>query len=163
MDSENIISSRKPYDKAFMGGTFDRFHEAHRCMIHTAVSMAETVFIGVVSESLGKKLFTKKIYGDQIQKYDIRYANVMNFTTSISNKCEIAPLTDPWGPAPFASVHNGAIIVSNETLGSGEKINNIREKNGLIPLDIIVIPWVRDSIGENLSSTRLRIKEFGSP
>ena len=59
MDFENTYSTAKPYEKAFMGGTFDRFHIAHKALIKTAVEMADYVFVGVVSDKLGEKLFDK--------------------------------------------------------------------------------------------------------
>ncbi len=153
---ENV---NKPYKKSVLGGTFDRFHNAHRSLIKTAAFMADTIFIGIVSESLGKILFKSKKFADIIQSYNDRKSNVMSFVKTLDVNFEIGPLNDPYGPAPTDPIAD-LIVVSHETINSAHKINQLRFKNGLKKLDIIAIPWEYDDNGNILSSTNLREKEL---
>ena len=62
--------TKKPYVRAVLGGTFDRFHEAHKSLLFTAASIATEVFAGVVTEELGEELFPKKELWEIIQSYE---------------------------------------------------------------------------------------------
>ncbi len=161
MDFENIYTDKKPYDMAFLGGTFDRFHHAHESLIRTAVMISDNVFVGVVSDELGLELFSNKVHGDKIQSYDLRSVSVVDFLSTFGIEFAVGELFDYWGPAPYDETDNGALVVSRETQSSGVSINSIREGNGLVPLDVIVIPWLRDKSGRLVSSTQLRVDEFG--
>ena len=96
-----------PYQRAVMGGTFDRLHDAHRSLLKTAAHMAEEVFVGVVSEELGKDLFPKKDYHEMIQSYETRSEGVLNYLSQYCEKPEVEPLYNPWGPAPTVAAPTG--------------------------------------------------------
>ena len=151
--------SEKPYTRAVMGGTFDRFHDGHRELLKTAAHMAKEMFVGIVSEELGKELFAKKQWGDKIEPYEVRENYVKEFLADFDVIADVDPLFDPWGPAPN-DPRADVIIVSEETRSSADIINKMREEKGLKILDIITIPWLRDEGGELISSTELRKKEF---
>jgi len=149
--------SQRPYQRAVLGGTFDRLHDAHRSLLRTAGLLASEVFVGVVSEELGKELFPKKQYHDLIQPYQIRANQVRQYLKKFCNQPEVEPLTDPWGPAPTDPVAD-LIVVSFETEGNAERINHMRRDNQLPELDIAVIPWIYVD-GKKISSTKLRQEE----
>jgi pantetheine-phosphate adenylyltransferase len=149
----------KPYRKCVMGGTFDRLHEAHEQLLLAAVNVAEEIFIGIVGDTFGKKLFAKKELGEHIQLFNQRKANIEKFMNKHTQNYVIGELTDPWGPAPSDSEAD-VIVVSQETKEGAEKINEMRENNGLKLLDIIVVPVVYTNEGQVLSSTYLRKQEF---
>jgi len=140
-----------------MGGTFDRLHVAHQLLLRTAAHMAEEVFVGVVSDELGKELFAEKDFADQIHGYDQRSTAVIDFLQQYAEQYEVAPLLDPWGPAP-ADTRADLIVVSFETEKNAHRINEMRQENNLPALDIITIPWVYVD-GELISSSRLRAEE----
>ena len=145
------------YTRAVMGGTFDRLHDAHRSLLRTAAHIADEVFVGVVGEELGQKLFAKKKHNEMIQPFKVRVLSVRNYLEQFMDNPEVEALTDPWGPAP-RDPRADVIVVSFETEPAAHKINEMREENGLDPLDIVVIPWVYVD-GEPISSTRLRERE----
>ncbi len=153
-----VENTEKPFRKCVMGGTFDRLHEAHRLLLKTAAHLAQEVFVGVVGEKLGKRLFAKKRHGDKIQPFSIRKANVEAFMAQFKAKAIVDELTDPWGPAPYDEKAD-LIVVSKETYPAAEKINKMRKENGLPPLYIYIIKWVTDEHGNRISSTMLREKE----
>jgi cytidyltransferase-like protein len=151
----------RPYKRAVLGGTFDRFHDAHRSLLYTAAYIADEVFAGIVSEELGKELFKDKELSELIQAYEIRAENVENYLKQFCDNYDVDPLYDPWGPAP-TDPRADVIVVSQETRSSAYKINKMREDNNLSLLDIVVIPWMKDKTGQLLSSTLYRKQEDNS-
>lgn len=149
----------KPYKKAFLGGTFDRFHTGHESLISTAVKLADYIFVGVVSHDLGYKLFAKKNLKETIQSFEIRSLGVSDFLSRISSNYEVGVLDDPWGPAPIDETQQGVLVVSKETEKSAVIINRMRAERGNKKLDVVVIPWMRDEGGVPYSSTRMRESE----
>lgn len=159
------MSKGYKYNKAVLGGTFDRLHDAHKLLISTAIAMAKDVFIGVVSDQLGEKLFKHKKHAELIQTFELRRKVVEKYTSTISDvqypqNIEIKPLYDPWGPS-LTDPKVEAIVVSFETRKSAHHINDVRTNNGLVPLDIIVIPWIF-SDNKIISSSLLRELEASS-
>ncbi|MDH5645139.1 MAG: pantetheine-phosphate adenylyltransferase [Candidatus Heimdallarchaeota archaeon] len=138
------------------GRYFDRFHSGHESLLSTAAKMSKEVFVGIVSEELGKSMFINKEFSEKIEPYVIREAAVKNFMAQFKQtKIEVAPLYDPWGPAPI-DPRADLIVVSQETKIGADKINQMRRENKLKVLDIIIIPWIMDDEGEIISSTKLR-------
>ncbi len=154
-------NSMKPFKKAVLGGTFDRLHSAHKKLLETAACLAQNVFIGIVGDALGKKLFPKKKHNELIQPFNVRKENVESFMKKFRCNVEIGELKDPWGPAPYDE-NADLIVVSEETKPAAEKINEMRKENNLPPLHIYVIEWIIDRDGKPISSTKLREKEAKS-
>lgn len=140
-----------------LGGTFDRLHAAHRLLIKTACTLANNVFIGVVGDQLGTKLFAKKQHATMIQPFKERQKTVLEYTAQFATVTTVGELTDPWGPAPKDPLAD-IIAVSPETVPAAHRINEMRSSQNLPILDIIVIPWVWQN-GELISSSRLRTAE----
>ncbi|RMG31181.1 MAG: pantetheine-phosphate adenylyltransferase [Methanobacteriota archaeon] len=155
---QEVDNSEKPFSKCVMGGTFDRLHAAHRLLLKTAAHLAREVFVGVVGEELGRRLFAKKRHGDKIQPYRVRKAKVEEYLSQFKARAIVDELKDPWGPAPYDEKAD-LIVVSEETYPAAEKINQMRKENGLKPLFIYTIQWVTDERGNKISSTMLREKE----
>ncbi|MHA2091774.1 MAG: pantetheine-phosphate adenylyltransferase [Candidatus Kariarchaeaceae archaeon] len=151
---------KKPYTRAVLGGTFDRLHDAHRSLLFTAANIAKEVFAGVVSEELGKELFADKELREMIEPYEVRAKNVEAYLQQFCDHVDVGPLFDNWGPAPN-DPRADVIVVSQETKPSADTINRMREEKGLKPLDVVIIPWEKDSKGNLLSSTMFRKKEQG--
>ena len=157
MNKDSFVN--KPYKKAFLGGTFDRFHSGHESLLSTAANLSDFVFVGVVSSELGKKLFSKKNLKEKIQSFDVRSESVRCFLSSMHTEFDVGGLDDPWGPAPLDETERGVLVVSNETEKSALIINRMRDERGLKKLDVVVIPWVIDEDGIPYSSTRMRQSE----
>lgn len=136
-----------------MGGTFDHLHEGHKYLISTALSLSKKVVIGLTSESLLKN----KEFFSKMQSYDERETAIISYISKISDisRVEIVKLKDPYGPPIHEEDYEG-IIVSQETYKNALTINNMREKNGFKPMIIIVIPILKNSNNEKISSTIIR-------
>lgn len=118
------------------GGTFDHLHVMHKMMLSTAGLLSSCkMHIGISSDGL----LVKKKFRESMQDFEMRRSKVARF---ISNFCRegtdanVAELTDPFGPwkSNFDS-----ILVSEETQKGGKIINDMRTKEGLEELNIVVL------------------------
>lgn len=138
-----------------MGGTFDHFHNGHKYLIETALSISHHVVIGLTSQ----KMLKRKKFASKIEDYETRKKNLENFISSITDldRVKIIELNDPYGP-PVKEPEYEGLIVSQETYSNGLKLNEVREANGFKPLIIIVIPIIMGKNNQRLSSTAIREK-----
>ncbi len=138
-----------------MGGTFDHFHNGHKYLIETALSISHHVVIGLTSQ----KMLKRKKFASKIEDYETRKKNLENFISSITDldRVKIIELNDPYGP-PVKEPEYEGLIVSQETYSNGLKLNEVREANGFKPLIIIVIPMIMGKNNQRLSSTAIREK-----
>lgn len=145
--------SAKKYGKVAVGGTFDKFHEGHRLLIEKAFQIGENVLIGVTSDEFGG------IKGE-IEPCDVRMSNLNSLIKNRSNYI-LARLEEHYGPTVDDEAID-AIVVSSETEPTALKINQIRQKKGMKPLDIITIGMVLAQDGKPISSSRIRRGEIDS-
>ncbi len=157
-DVERKKARIKPFYYCVMGGTFDRLHEGHKLLLRTASALAEKVFVGVVSDEFEDKLRRKKKFGSLIQPYEVRLRNLREFVKTLDASFLLGSLTDPYGPA-ITEATADVIVVSRETEKTAMKINEIRIKRSLPPLQICIVPFIKLENGQILSSTLLREME----
>lgn len=145
----------KPFNWIGLGGTFDHLHQGHKRLLRMAYALSKNLAIGLTTENLLKH----KQYSDKIQTYQERKRNLEKYLEEIhafSEECiKILPLKDFSGPAIEQNTME-ALICSQETYQNAERINKIRSKKGISPLVIIVVPLIRNSKGEKVSSTNIR-------
>lgn len=144
-----------PYNLCGLGGTFDHLHEGHKLLIKTAFKMGKRVAIAITTD----EMLSEKEYEALIQSYDERKSNVLSYIAELHpgyvKKCDLIPLHDPFGPAitdPGLEVH----VSSEESYKMAMKINEIREKNGLKKMILVIIPAVMNKSGQKISSTDIR-------
>ena len=140
-----------------MGGTFDHLHEGHKFLLRTAISISESIEIGLTSQNL----LEQKQYVSKLEDYETRKKNLKEFLASFSdlkrtNIVEIKNWDDMNNYAQ--SPDYDGLILSQETYENAIKLNENREKIGLKPLILIVIPILRDKNNQKLSSTAIREK-----
>jgi pantetheine-phosphate adenylyltransferase len=144
--------NEKKYRRVAVGGTFDKFHEGHRKLLGRAFQIGQEVLIGVTSDKFGGSK-------GKIEPCDVRMFNLRNLLDQIGHNYHISRLDESYGP----TIHDDdieAIVVSEETEPTAEKINQIRKKKGMKPLDIITIDMVLAEDGKPISSTRIRKGEI---
>ncbi|KAJ8971839.1 hypothetical protein NQ317_001552 [Molorchus minor] len=145
-----------------LGGTFDRLHLAHKLLLSEAVLRAtEKVTVGVTTENM----LHSKFLWELIEDMEVRVNNVFDFLKDICPELEyvITPISDPFGPA-IVDPTMEVIIVSQETVRGGEKINEIRQTKNLTPLQIVPVdlldepnPSPIEESKISSSTTRLRL------
>ena len=142
-----------------MGGTFDIIHSGHKALLQRALEVGDIVLIGLTTDARASKNRNKT----QINNYNIRLANLQNLLKSMKSldKFQIVPLENDWGPSVIDEDFE-AIIVSDETKSTAQKINKIRLADGKTELEIVVVPMIGAQDGNRISSSRIRNKEINS-
>ncbi len=133
-----------------LGGTFNIVHEGHMVLLKKAFEIGDEIYIGLTTDRMASS--SRKV---TLQDYDTRLNNLENRLGQIAgNKRFIVfPLDDPMGRA--ANGNFEYIVVSQETIRGAEKINEVRARNGLKPLEIIIIDMILAHDGEPISSSRV--------
>ena len=142
-----------------MGGTFDIIHSGHKALLQRALEVGDIVLIGLTTDARASKNRNKTL----INPYNIRLVNLQNLLKSMKSldKFQIVPLENDWGPSVVDEDFE-AIIVSDETKYTAQKINKIRSADGKTELEIVVVPMIRAQDGNRISSSRIRNKEINS-
>ena len=142
-----------------MGGTFDILHIGHEALFKIASNESDIILIGLTTDERAKK--GRRTVN--LNNYDIRKENIEILLDSLGilEKFEIVPLSNDWGPSVIDG-HFEAIIVSEETKHTAERINKIRMKEGKSELRIVVVPMIMAFDGQIISSSRIRNNEIDS-
>ena len=142
-----------------MGGTFDILHKGHKALLTRASEIGNLVLIGLTTDERAIK-GRKDV---EINAYKIRKKNLEKLLSSMKlpSTFQIVPLNDDWGPSVVEESFT-AIIVSEETKKTAERINKIRNLDGKKDLEIVVVPFVKAYDGQKISSSRIRNNEIDS-
>jgi pantetheine-phosphate adenylyltransferase len=79
--------------------------------------------------------------------------------SGLAARAEIVPLNDPCG-LTLSGKGLEALVVSKETQKTAEKINEKRQKVGLVPLEIVAVNMVPAENNTPISTTRIRSGEI---
>ena len=143
------------YNQSCLGGTFDRLHAGHKILLSEALLVAN--HRAVIGLAFGD-LLNQKLLRELILPYDQRKLELEAFLHSIhlsNQKTEIVPIDEPFGP----SITDGQLdvmVLSSEVEGAISKVNELRRKNELDPLNSHVInngEMVQDQKDSNFKPT----------
>ena len=140
-----------------MGGTFDHLHKGHEFLLRTALSLSERVEIGLTTQ----ELLQNKQYISNLEDFKKRKEVLVKFISSITDlkRITIVEIKDWDDMDKYAQdPEYEGLIVSQETYENALKLNSNREKKGLKPLILIVIPLIKDEQNKKISSTSIRKK-----
>jgi len=154
---ENIkVDLKKIYRKGAVGGTFDIFHKGHERLLTFAAKMCYFLIVGVTSDS-----FVKLYKNREVDKFEIRVKNLRNFLKNFQDetKIEIIEINDKYGPS-VEMPDLEAIFVTLDTVETAFEINEIRMRNHLKPLEIVIVPKLLAEDGNFISSSRIRAGEI---
>jgi len=140
--------------KVCIGGTFDFLHPGHEALLKKAFEVGEEVFIGLSSDEFVRKS------GKIARPYEERLKRLKKFLSQHGwgQKAKIIPLENAYGTATHDNYD--AIVVSPETERRAREINEIRRKNGLNELKVIVVPYVLADDGIPIASSRIKSGEI---
>lgn len=147
----------KKYKKVLIGGTFDRLHVGHKAFIKASLSLGEELVLGLTSDEYVRN---KKKIRNALSFTD-RKKELEDFLSELSalERVEIKKIEKNEIPDHLEEKLD-VIIVTQNTLQGAESLNTAREKKGLPPLPIVVVPLVKGQGDIVVSSTRIRNSEI---
>jgi len=125
--------------------------------LKTALSISELIEIGLTSQDLLKN----KKFALKLEDYHTRKKNLKTYLSSIVDlkRANIVEIKNWADMDKYAQTPDyDGLIVSQETYDNALKLNKNREKKGLKPLILIVIPLIKDKNQKKISSTSIREK-----
>jgi len=142
-----------------MGGTFDILHKGHRALLVKASEIGNIILIGLTTDERARKDRKEA----EINTYETRKENleILLDSMKLPSNFQIVPLENDWGPSVVEDSFT-AIIVSEETKKTAERINEVRIMNGKNKLEIVTVPFVKAYDGQKISSSRIRNNEIDS-
>ncbi|MCK5309206.1 MAG: pantetheine-phosphate adenylyltransferase [Thermoplasmata archaeon] len=133
-----------------LGGTFNVIHDGHLALLKKAFEEGDEIYIGLTTDKMASR--SRKV---PLQDYETRLQNLNNVMGQMAGNKPffVFSLDDPMGRA--ANGNFEAIVVSQETVRGAEKINEVRARNSLKPLEIIVIEMILAENGEPISASKI--------
>ncbi|MBI3342276.1 pantetheine-phosphate adenylyltransferase [Candidatus Curtissbacteria bacterium] len=144
---------QRDFKNSVLGGTFDNLHLGHRKLIDFAFGKSDFVTIGISSNEFARSYKGKNLTNSfELRKKDIEDYLIIN---NYSARAKIVELKDLYGPtADDPSIE--AIFVTDDTRHGAEKINEKRNARNLLPLKIVIFPFVVAANGNRISSSAVK-------
>ncbi len=135
-----------------VGGTFDPLHDGHVALLRRAFELGKDgeVVIGLTSNEMARTSRSRSVRDFEIRQQNLRDAIRKCFGIE---EVKIIKIDDQCGSSIYEDFDY--IVVSPETLAMAQKINRLREKRGLKPLQISVIEYLLAQDQVRISSTRI--------
>ncbi|XP_026327157.1 bifunctional coenzyme A synthase isoform X2 [Hyposmocoma kahamanoa] len=143
---EDVANDQQPvkqYEYVALGGTFDRLHNGHKILLSQAVLRStKHLTVGVTDVNM---IQSKKLW-ELIEPVEKRIAAVLEFVIDINPDLEycVLPIQDIYGPTKDDPKYQ-MLVVSEETIKGGVKVNEKRVENGIPKLDTYVIGLATDA------------------
>ncbi len=134
--------------KVGTGGTFNVLHRGHRRLLDTAMALGGELTVGLMSDAYCRE---NKV---TVLPYTQREAVLSDHLKKKGARFHIVPLDVKEGTAgtdPGLEV----LVVSEETHMQGPRINDLRLRNELPPVRIVVVPYVLADDYRPISSSRI--------
>lgn len=147
----------KKFKKVAVGGTFDELHSGHKALINKAFEVGEKVVIGLSSGEFVFKMGKPHITAPYTERCEELEGYLKEL--GLAERAEIVPLDDPFG-LTISGKDLEALVVSQETEQTAEKINQRRQHSRLTPLEIIIVNMVPAENSTPISTTRIRSGEI---
>jgi len=129
--------------------------DGHKFLLKTALSLSQTIEIGLTSQDLLKN----KKAPSKLEDYNTRKNTLKAFISTFTDihRVNIVEIRN-WDDMAIYSQdpEYEGLIVSQETYSNAVKLSEQREAKGLGPLILIVIPLLKDKNNKIISSTVIR-------
>jgi cytidyltransferase-like protein len=141
------------YKNAVVGGTFDHFHLGHQKLIDTAFESSQKVTIGLTNPSM----YQNKLLADLIEDYEMRKERLEAYLSEkgYRERAVIMSISDIYGNT-LQEQDIEAIFVTEENLPNVDKINEKRQEINFPEIKTVLVSYVKDHQGQNITSERIR-------
>ena len=147
----------KKFKKVAVGGTFDELHMGHKALLSKAFEIGEKIVIGLSSDEFVSKMGKPHVTASYAERF--KELQVFLEKSGLADRAEIVPLNDSYG-LTISGKGLEALVVSKETESTASRINEIRGKAGLPPLQIAAVSMVQAENCKPISTTRIRRGEI---
>ena len=138
---------------AAVAGTFRVLLDGHKKLIKRAFDVADEVLIGITSDAMAASKPGISV------PWEIRAAEVRSYVSAFGGAF-IFELNDMYGPDGIME-RADVLVVSEETLENGRKVNEYRRLKGFHPLELSVVPLERAGCGEKISASGVLSGRYG--
>ncbi|KAF6163410.1 hypothetical protein GIB67_029259 [Kingdonia uniflora] len=117
--TSELKRSRASYGAVVLGGTFDRLHDGHRCLLKASANFAkDRIVVGVCTGPM----LVKKEFTNLIEPLETRIKAVEDYIKSIKPglNVHVEAITDPYGPSIVDEKLNAIIVRRLVLVGDGD-------------------------------------------
>lgn len=157
-DLENFFQKKQyVFNNLALGGTFDHFHLGHKKFLEKAFQLSKKVLIGITSDDFVKNKFLSLT----IESYNLRKKQIEDFLIrkKYYQRAKIIKINNFTGGVDKNSKIE-AVFVSKNTYENSLRLNELRKKNQLKKLRIVLFKEVLADDGKIISSERIRAGEI---
>jgi len=130
---------------AAVAGTFNVLHDGHKALLRRAFEIADEVRIGMTSDRMAAESRSRFV------SMVMRRKELEAFLKGMG-RYSIFEINDIYGPDEFMDDVD-VLVVSEETLDNGKKVNDRRRERGLKPLELSVVQLIKTDSGDKISSS----------
>ena len=138
---------------AAVAGTFDVLHDGHKALIRRAFEVSDEVVIGITSDRMASESRPAHM------PMAVRRKELVAFADELGGAL-VFEINDMYGPDEIMD-RVDVLVVSEETLDNGRKVNDRRRSRGLRPMELSVVPLVMSDAGEKISASSILRGEYG--
>lgn len=151
----------KKFDTVVCGGTFDHFHKGHKELLGQALSVSDSLVIGITSDEYLTQFKIVNQKSKAFESFSVRKKNVEDFLKiNEFKKFEVVEINDMFGTTLSKDFFADAIVVSEFTKRGAREINKKRKEKGLKEFKILICPSIAAEDNKPISSSRIRNGEI---
>lgn len=138
---------------AAVAGTFDVLHDGHKALLRRAFEVGDRVVVGITSDSMASSGREESV------PLELRSSELRRFLDTLG-QYSLFVIEDMYGPDEVMDTVD-VLVVSEETLENGNRLNERRAERGRPPMELSVVPLVMSTTGSKISASAILRGEYG--